>query len=59
MRSLVLLFIHLSVLAARSLKSGGIKSIIAENLILKKNANINDYGWQQHCRGLFQTPIPV
>ena len=19
--------------------------------------NINDYGWQQHCRGLFQTPI--
>lgn len=22
-------------------------------------ANINDYGWQHHCRGLFQTPIPV
>jgi len=21
--------------------------------------NINDYGWQQHCRGLFHTPIPV
>ena len=21
--------------------------------------NINDYGWQQHCRGLFQTPIPA
>ena len=21
--------------------------------------SINDYGWQQHCRGLFHTPIPV
>ena len=21
--------------------------------------NINDYGWQQHCRGLFHTPIPA
>jgi len=22
-------------------------------------ANINDYGWQQHCRGLFHSPIPA
>ena len=22
-------------------------------------ANINDYGWRQHCRGLFHTPIPA
>jgi len=21
--------------------------------------NINDYGWQQHCRGLFQRPVTV
>jgi len=21
--------------------------------------NINDYGWQQHCHGLFQTPVMV
>jgi len=21
--------------------------------------NINDYGWQQHCRGLFHTPNPA
>ena len=21
--------------------------------------NIDDYGWQQHCRGLFHTPIPA
>ena len=21
--------------------------------------NINYYGWRQHCRGMFQTPIPI
>lgn len=36
MRSLVLLFIPLLVLAARLLKSDGAKSVIAENLILKQ-----------------------
>ncbi|MGK0260163.1 MAG: putative transposase, partial [Candidatus Azotimanducaceae bacterium] len=36
MRPLVLLFIHLLVLVARSLKSGGVKSVIAENLLLKQ-----------------------
>ena len=36
MRSFVLLVIHLLVLAARSLKSGGVKSVIAENLLLKQ-----------------------
>ena len=35
MKSVVLLIIHLGVLITRSLKSGGIKSVIAENLILK------------------------
>lgn len=36
MRSLVLLIIHVLVLVAKSLKSGGVKSVIAENLLLKQ-----------------------
>lgn len=42
MRSLVLLINHLLVLAARLLKSGGVKSVIAENLILKQQFIVLD-----------------
>ena len=36
MRAAALLAIHLLVLLAKSLKRGGIKSVIAENLLLKQ-----------------------
>ena len=36
MKSVAFLFMHLLVLSAKSLKSGGTKAIIAENLMLKQ-----------------------
>jgi len=41
--------------AALSGQSPKIFSQLAE----QKLANINDYGWKPHCRGLFHTPIPA
>ena len=62
MRAAALLAIHLLVLLAKSLKRGGIKSVIAENLLLKqqlivmgrtrlKAPNLNERcgGDQQRC----------
>ena len=67
MKDLLILLIHLVAVLARLAGPGGVRGLVAENLLMKaqllvlsrsrQRANMLEHRWQSHCGGLCQLPV--
>ena len=67
MKDLLVLLIHLVAVLARLAGPGGVRGLVAENLLMKEQllvlswsrqrANILEHRWQSRCGGLCQLPV--
>jgi hypothetical protein len=53
MRELVILLVHLIATVARLIGPGGVRSVVAESLLVKHQLP----RWKPRCRGLYQLPL--
>lgn len=67
MRELLILFAHLLTTIAKLLGPGGAKAIVNDSLLTKqqllimhrsrRRAELGNFRWESHCRGLYQLPV--